>query len=556
MTLTHILANEPTLFPAAELRRSFQLANTASEKALIALASELDAKSVAGWSVQEEALLSNLPAISRDLVIKSKSKIQNGHDPLGEMFCAVRTPPQRRIQGAIYTPLPIVRAMVKSAGEIATPLRVVDPGTGSGRYLVAAGRRFKNAQLLGVELDPLAAMLARANLAAAGFADRAHVMLADYRDVALPKVKGRTLFLGNPPYVRHHLLGPKWKQWLIEEATKCGFPASQLAGLHVHFFLATVLKAAKDDFGAFITSAEWLDVNYGSLVRQLFMGPLGGRRLVVIEPTALPFPDAATTAAITYFEVGSKVPSIKVKRAQTVEQIATLSGSRPVCRDRLHAATRWSHLTRASCEAPKGFVELGELCRVHRGQVTGSNHFWIAGAHSEGLPESVLFPTVTKARELFRAGAELTDVSTLRRVIDLPEDLDVLGAARSVIEKFLRKAKELGTHLGYVAQNRKAWWSVRLREPAPILATYMARRPPAFVRNLAGARHINIAHGLYPREPLSERLLTSLVSFLAGSTLVTHGRTYAGGLTKFEPREMERLMVPTPQLLEQGVVGD
>jgi adenine-specific DNA-methyltransferase len=27
------------------------------------------------------------------------------------------------------------------------------------------------------------------------------------------------------------------------------------------------------------------------------------------------------------------------------------------------------------------------------------------------------------------------------------------------------------------------------------------------------------------------------------------GRTYAGGLTKFEPREMERLLVPSPELL-------
>jgi hypothetical protein len=29
---------------------------------------------------------------------------------------------------------------------------------------------------------------------------------------------------------------------------------------------------------------------------------------------------------------------------------------------------------------------------------------------------------------------------------------------------------------------------------------------------------------------------------------VDDGRTYAGGLTKFEPREMERLLVPTPEL--------
>jgi len=77
----------------------------------------------------------------------------------------------------------------------------------------------------------------------------------------------------------------------------------------------------------------------------------------------------------------------------------------------------------------------------------------------------------------------------------------------------------------------------------------MARRPPAFVRNLADARHINIAHGLYPREPLAERVLRRLVSYLASMTNVADGRTYAGGLTKFEPREMERILVPSPELL-------
>ncbi len=77
----------------------------------------------------------------------------------------------------------------------------------------------------------------------------------------------------------------------------------------------------------------------------------------------------------------------------------------------------------------------------------------------------------------------------------------------------------------------------------------MARRPPAFVRNLAGARHINIAHGLYPREPMTGDCLDVLARHLSSSVSTDDGRTYAGGLTKFEPREMERLLVPTPAAL-------
>src|SRR6185312_8366475 len=117
------------------------------------------------------------------------------------------------------------------------------------------------------------------------------------------------------------------------------------------------------------------------------------------------------------------------------------------------------------------------------------------------------------------------------------------GAERLAVDRFIARASKLGVEQGYVAKNRKRWYSVGLREPAPILATYMARRPPAFVRNQAGARHINIAHGLYPTIKMDERILTKLIDHLSTATNLNDGRTYAGGLTKFEPREMERLLV-------------
>jgi adenine-specific DNA-methyltransferase len=133
-------------------------------------------------------------------------------------------------------------------------------------------------------------------------------------------------------------------------------------------------------------------------------------------------------------------------------------------------------------------------------------------------------------------------------LIDLAE-LDQVH--RKIIEHFLETAKEVGADQGYIASNRRAWWSVGLKEPAPILATYMAGIPPAFVRNAASAGRLNIAHGLYPREALSETALANLIAYLSGAVTLSEGRTYAGGLTKFEPREMELLLVPDIRLLSQ-----
>ena len=43
---------------------------------------------------------------------------------------------------------------------------------------------------------------------------------------------------------------------------------------------------------------------------------------------------------------------------------------------------------------------------------------------------------------------------------------------------------------------------------------------------------------------MNEKLKRALVSYLQHNISQKSGRTYAGGLTKFEPREMERVIVP------------
>lgn len=521
-----------------------------SESELAALALALGARQVRGWSGVEEQLVHRAPEIRPEVIEDAARRIREGGDPLGDTFCSLRSPAERRVLGATYTPEPIIRSMLAWAANEVSPARVVDPGAGSARFLRAAGERFPGAELYGVELDPLASMAARANLAVLGLSDRATISVADFREVALPPVDGRTLFLGNPPYVRHHRIGTRWKSWLIDHARAHGLDASRLSGLHVYFFLTIADQARKGDLGVLVTAAEWLDVNYGSLVRELLLGALGVRAIHVVNPAAAVFPDAATSAAIICFELGARPGFISLRRVESVRELGALQAPRLVRRGRLEATDRWTPLTRARGKVPSGYVELGELCRVHRGAVTGSNKVWIAGPHGHGLPESVFYASVTKARELFAAGPVLTSADTLRRVIDLPVDLGLLSAEdRKAVERFLKIAKRMGAADGFIATHRRVWWAVGLREPAPILATYMARRPPAFVRNVINARHINIAHGLYPRAWLSDGALDALAAHLARCTTTNEGRTYAGGLTKFEPREMERLLVPGPERL-------
>ena len=357
----------------------------------------------------------------------------------------------------------------------------MDPGAGSARFLAAAGRRWPEAELIGLETDPLAALIGRATLAAAGMAGRAVIEVADYRSVRLPAAPGRTLFLGNPPYVRHHQVAASWKDWFRDTAARLGVPASGLAGLHAHFFLATALHAAPGDAGALVTAAEWLDVNYGGLIRALLLGPLGGESIHVLDPAAAVFPDAAATSAITCFRPGSTPRAIRLCQVAGVTGLGGLAGGTPVPVTVLRSASRWRPLAVRPFgprRRPDGLVELGELCRVHRGQVTGANKVWITVGDDSALPARFLLPAVTRASELFRAGDALACSAALRCVIDLPADLSALPAGeRAQVTAFLDRARAAGAAESYVARHRAPGGGSGWRCPLD-LASYMARRAP------------------------------------------------------------------------------
>jgi hypothetical protein len=177
------------------------------------------------------------------------------------------------------------------------------------------------------------------------------------------------------------------------------------------------------------------------------------------------------------------------------------------------------------------------------------NSVWIANRETEALiPERFLFPCVTDAKEIFASNSRgIESGGALRRVIDLPTDLAELEECEhGPVMRFLAFARKSGAADTYIAKHRSPWWRVGLREPPAIIMSYMARRAPKFAVNLCSARLLNIAHGLYPKDALSQVQLRAVVSWLDKASLNGVGRTYAGGLIKVEPGDASRIRVPDP----------
>lgn len=535
------------------------------EHLIVKLALALGAESRGGpLSAGEEDYLAqarSVPDPPAALVDQMRASILAGDDPLGELLCQMRPASVRRQQGAFYTPPTLVGAMLEWL-LAQQPDSVVDPGCGSGRFAVTAARLQPSLPVVALDSDPVATIMTRAGLAVVG-ARAACVRQGDYLTDDLPPGAGRRGFIANPPYVRHHDLAPEVKAWSAMAGLRLGIPVSGLAGLHALFYLATALQARSGDVGCFITSAEWLDTRYGEAIRRLLLEHLGLQLLAVIDPQSMPFANVMTTAAISCFRVGKATNEIAVKSIRRLDDLRLEDQTDVIERRCLREAGRWSRLLReAKAGSPaasaaafgRATVPLGTVARVHRGTATGANEFFVL-TREQAATRGLLpwcRPVITRARELFASDGVIHDGPERRLLLVVPADVD--REAHPALDAYLREGeRSIGGR--YLLRHRRPWWYLGPLVAPPIVASYMARQAPVFARNPGGLLLLNIAHGIYPRRPLAEAALSRLVEQLnrTRQAFRGRGRTYQGGLEKFEPREMELLPVSLEGVMDAAI---
>lgn len=461
-------------------------------------------------------------------------------------------PEERRSEGVTLTPPWLVETMLDRLAEHGPFDTIVDCGAGTGRFAIAAARRFKQARVVAVERHAVLLERLREGLRESGVGARVAIEPTDFFAWRRPP-GGRVAFIGNPPYVRHHDLAPSRKQAYRDTMRSLGGQASQLAGLHLHFMAHIAAQARAGDALLFVTAAEWLDNGYGAAMRDLVAGAeptLAVSGLWLAPPGHPVFPDALVSAVVVEALVGKADAPVNLGSLSD----GRLRTHRCWSRSQLRALSRWGPACEPQLVADEGGVALGSRFRVTRGQVTGANAAWVFRAGELDLPARLLRPVLSRAQELISGTVEADDaLDRVKRVVELPEDLSQLEPAeRPLVDRFLDRARHLGADRSYIARQRRHWHVLDLRSPPPVLVSYMGRRPPVFRRNPHALTFLNIAHGLYPREPMAEGALDALVAYLNRSVTLGSGRVYGGGMAKFEPSDIARIPVP-PELL--GAAG-
>lgn len=376
--------------------------------------------------------------------------------------------------------------------------------------------------------------------------------------------------ISNPPYVRHHYIGQEQKAKLSTMTkNETGFSLSGLAGLYCYFILCAHKWLAPNAVCGWLIPSEFMDVNYGSTLKEYFLNNVHLLRVHRYNPENCKFDDALVSSCVVWFRnekiLGNYDIEFSYGGTHKKPEI-----SKYIEKSTLEKHRKWTHFpekantngTSHSSYTPT----LGDFFTIKRGLATGDNDFFILSKEQiDELDLDMKFftpilpsPRHLKCDEVFsdKDGYPCLDTQYFLLSCTLPED-EVKERYPS-IWNYLNGGKDT-TAQKYLCKNRKVWYFQENRSATPFLCSYMGRgksehtAPFRFILNHTSAIATNSYLMLYPKAILQEAIIQTpdilykvwnALSNITANDLESEGRVYGGGLKKIEPKELSYVKCP------------
>ncbi len=260
------------------------------------------------------------------------------HEIIGNIFEQLISPEERKKFGQYYTSVEVVD-LINSFCIPTGREKVLDPSCGGGTFLVRAYARKREKRperphevrlqdLFGIDIERFAAHLSTINMATRdliGAENYPQILRSDFFDVSPKKkfmqlpvhagengtgeLEHREVFIQeldaivtNPPYIRQEGIAKDKKQAygsLIKQEQ--GFLPSGRSDIHVYFWPHAASFLREGGRLGFITSSQWLDVEYGFKLQRWMLENF--RVIAVIESIDEPwFVGARVATTVTILE--------------------------------------------------------------------------------------------------------------------------------------------------------------------------------------------------------------------------------------------------------------
>ena len=473
-----------------------------------------------------------------------------------------------RRSGRYYTPANVARALCDWAIRDRTDA-VLDPSFGgcafleaAAQRLVALGARMPAENLFGFDTDRRA-LKPLARLLNGDSASNRFMVPRDF----LASVPGSNecplvdVMVGNPPYVRHHLLKGARRSVARDAVLSSGYDLSEKSSYWGYFVLHAVRCLKPGGRLAFVLPMSLLTTDYADTVRAVLFQGFGTTRVIIMDQRL--FEGAEERSVVVLADGWSNAhEGVSVERARDAEALSAAVSEVPA-RWNGHALLNDRNAWRRQlvAEDASQLMEqvrsdphvrsLGDIAGVSLGVVTGANDYFVRPpSHMRELKARPRqrHKILSGVRGVAGLVADRKTFEALRRDGE-PCELLLLreGDGRTGVRGYLQSKAAGRAKTAYKCKAREPWFVLGPQVPPDAFLTPLSGPYPRLILNGWRLDCTNTLYRVNWKPPMTstqaQLVALSVVSSLGSLSAELAGRVYAGGALKLEPRDARKVSV-------------
>lgn len=475
---------------------------------------------------------------------------------------------QQKLRGGYYTSIDLAMFLTNWIKEI-QPKNILEPSCGDGIFFDALekSKGFTRTNIVGVELDKKEAQKSRERIRQA--LPNATILSEDFLKWSLGHLRRNEktfdAIIGNPPFIRYQYLPEIFQKRSEEIFSELNLPFSKHTNAWVPFILASMALLKPGGRLAMVVPAEIIHVAHAQPLRS-YLGT-ECRRLVIIDPQEIWFDDTLQGAVLLLAEkkhsTSDRTEGLGIYPVKAREFINLDPGHVFAAPKSMNGRTiqgKWTYAL-LNPKTRNLFDEISEYSDVHRfkdiadvdvGIVTGANDFFLVS--DETVEE---FELSSWAYPMFGRSEHCPGIiydekqHQKNKESGKPTNFiwfsDEKAIKTNSVKRYIKYGEELELHTRYKCSSRFPWYSVPSVYASEIGMLKRAHHTPRLILNKIHAFTTDTAYRIRTNIP-SKKLVGCFLNSLTALSSELEGRHYGGGVLELTPSEIERLLIPLPDV--------
>ena len=463
----------------------------------------------------------------------------------------------RKKLGQFFTPRKLADLMLNWVIQD-HPNSILDPAFGLGVFYNSLKSLPLSNQIhyFGYEIDPK--ILDRLTI---NKENNLTIYLEDYLEAKQNKYDA---IICNPPYLRFQNFRNRHSVMAELEKT-FNLKLNGYSNMATVFLLKSLQEINTDGRMAYLMPFEFFNTGYGKIVKKELIKNGFLKQIIIFDNEKDIFADVTTTICLVLCRNDGNKEPIKVGKVEKLDQLDKIQNLNnyfqyKISPDELPYDQKWSYLISSRYQEfifPKQLAKISDYGKFVRGIATGANEFFALNQEQVNdleINSNNLLKCLTKSSQVRQFVFCEKDYQTLLKLGYPVLCLNIKEPDNPKIQKYLEYGVNKGFNSRYLTKQRKPWYKLESRLPAPILAGVFNRGRLKVVRNFTDTINFTCFHGFYPNlfgDRYLNRLFVYLISDLGQKILMTNKRQYGNQLNKFEPRDLNEANCPSIAQFDQ-----